>query len=834
MHENDTATLPHDVFSADEIAEAAQIEVAAVLDALAAGYVPSFRGYVATADAILLVRVLGAGDAGSSHERAPISLLTHRKRRGGVGLVASGSLHALGVIGLLFVTSLGLMDVTRTDVTLKDPTPQKLVYMVALGPGGGGGGGGLKMPAPPPRAQRKPLVRLIKRTPSPVPRVRRTPPPPPRPLPPRPPLPIEPPPRPVEPLRVEPPKPQPAPAVQAPVVAVPTDPVDMPGLITNRKTAETASAGPGTGGGVGTGAGTGIGEGTGGGIGPGRGGGTGGGPYQPGSGISPPTLVREVKPSYTDEARRRAIEGDVVLEIVVRRDGSVGDVQRPAQSRRGPRTARDRRRPTVAVRAGTPAGHARGRGRRGLGRIQVEVAHGIPARRRRRCFARARGHHVDGGLATLARHQSRTTNRAEALRRSCTRQRSQPRNPRPTEPSRRSPLPKSRHHRPRQSSPRSRTSPNRRRNPWRRRNPSRCRAQGAAEPKGRSSANADGKELPEPRIVSRPVAAARNTSEVADAPLRPKPIRRIEDESVTVSSWDSSRRRARPEPDDRGACPRRSHVHIRRTPPDVHGTLARAGGRGTRDSHRRRFGLRAELGHVAVVRHGLRQSRGQIAASARQPLELLSLRHATDDTGTFVVTGLVQNPPEGAPLAERRRDRLLVRSPGSVFRERPRERLTSRRSAPAKSRRSSSRFHRPRASAGTASASGSTTAASSRTWTVADRRLPARAETRLTTRRRVGRHTSGDAAPIRSDNHGTPAGIAARRFGSLFAAPAAQERPTGQGFSFRTGVELINVTATVTDDRGRFVPGLSAQDFVALRRRQAADDLSSSTPSACR
>ena len=33
------------------------------------------------------------------------------------------------------------------------------------------------------------------------------------------------------------------------------------------------------------------------------------------------------KPVYTDEGRRRAIEGDVVMEIVVRRDGSVGDVR---------------------------------------------------------------------------------------------------------------------------------------------------------------------------------------------------------------------------------------------------------------------------------------------------------------------------------------------------------------------------------------------------------------------------------------------------------------------------------------------------------------------------
>jgi TonB family protein len=35
--------------------------------------------------------------------------------------------------------------------------------------------------------------------------------------------------------------------------------------------------------------------------------------------------VREVKADYTEEARRANVEGDVLLEIVVRRDGTVGD-----------------------------------------------------------------------------------------------------------------------------------------------------------------------------------------------------------------------------------------------------------------------------------------------------------------------------------------------------------------------------------------------------------------------------------------------------------------------------------------------------------------------------
>ena len=49
---------------------------------------------------------------------------------------------------------------------------------------------------------------------------------------------------------------------------------------------------------------------------------------------------------------------------------------------------------------------------------------------------------------------------------------------------------------------------------------------------------------------------------------------------------------------------------------------------------------------------------------------------------------------------------------------------------------------------------------------------------------------------------------------AIVATTHAQEKPTGQGFSFRTGVELISVTATVTDEHGRFVPNLKADDFI--------------------
>ena len=130
---------------------------------------------------------------------------------------------------------------------------------------------------------------------------------------------VEPPPTPV--LKAEP-----LPAVIAPIVAAPADTRTRPGVL--EQTGGTIdSRGPGTGGGAGSGTGTGLGSGNGSGIGPGAGGGTGGGPYRPGSGIAPPRLLREVKADYTEHARRRAVSGDVVLEIVVRRDGSIGDVK---------------------------------------------------------------------------------------------------------------------------------------------------------------------------------------------------------------------------------------------------------------------------------------------------------------------------------------------------------------------------------------------------------------------------------------------------------------------------------------------------------------------------
>jgi protein TonB len=91
------------------------------------------------------------------------------------------------------------------------------------------------------------------------------------------------------------------------------------------------SAGPGVGGGIGTGQGRGVGEGKGPGAGPGEGGGAGGGVFRVGGGVNPPTILSRVEPQYSEEARKARFQGTVVLEAIVRRDGTV-DIQRIVRS----------------------------------------------------------------------------------------------------------------------------------------------------------------------------------------------------------------------------------------------------------------------------------------------------------------------------------------------------------------------------------------------------------------------------------------------------------------------------------------------------------------------
>jgi Ca-activated chloride channel family protein len=55
---------------------------------------------------------------------------------------------------------------------------------------------------------------------------------------------------------------------------------------------------------------------------------------------------------------------------------------------------------------------------------------------------------------------------------------------------------------------------------------------------------------------------------------------------------------------------------------------------------------------------------------------------------------------------------------------------------------------------------------------------------------------------------------AAAALTGLVHAGSRQDRAGGQGFSFHSGVDLVNVAVTVTDASGRFVSGLNRDDFV--------------------
>jgi TonB family protein len=307
-----------EVYSPREIAQAAGVPEDRVLAALGGR-----NGFVPHQDAVVLGRALvgplnlRTGDVAElgrrvAVEAAPIFAVVAAnaaRRPTGVPLAVSSTLHVGAIAAIIFIATFGQTPGATTFQTpALRPEDMRLVFLSTPGPGGGGGGGGRLQQAPPPKALRKGTRQISS------------------------PMPVRQPPRPVEPVQA-PPDPKPAPlnaevlpVVVAPIVTAPADDRDRNGVLQQAR-AEAESRGPGQGGGAGSGKGTGIGEGDGAGIGPGSGGGTGGGPFRPGSGIEPPRLLREVKADYSDEARRAGITGDVVLEIVVRRDGTVGDVK---------------------------------------------------------------------------------------------------------------------------------------------------------------------------------------------------------------------------------------------------------------------------------------------------------------------------------------------------------------------------------------------------------------------------------------------------------------------------------------------------------------------------
>jgi len=215
-----------------------------------------------------------AGIVSSGWLAADSSYDQHQKRKIGRAMITSIALHS----GFFAILILAFAVVPQQVVKTMDPMEYKVVFLPEPGRGGGGGGS----PAPAPKKQ------------------------------------------------MEIPKHQAPSIAPVPVVAPPVDP--PPALLapiqTNNTVLQAAGnssismapwGGGGSGGGIGSGAGNGVGAGTGGGF--------GGGAYAPGNGVSWPSVVREVKPKYTPDAMRAKLQGAVELEIVVKEDGTVGEVR---------------------------------------------------------------------------------------------------------------------------------------------------------------------------------------------------------------------------------------------------------------------------------------------------------------------------------------------------------------------------------------------------------------------------------------------------------------------------------------------------------------------------
>ena len=201
--------------------------------------------------------------------------------------VLSGVVVHIAALALLLLIAQFIPEEVYQAV-IPDRLNQDIVWLSVPGPGGGGGGGN-KRPEPPKPAELKGPEKIT------VPTVK-----------PPDPTPVPEPPRFVEPQLTLPAQ-QMAAATEI-LIGAPGPPSDA-----------ADSRGRGTG--------SGVGPGTGSGLGPGSGGNTGGGPMRPGNGVTLPVVLVERKPQYTAEAMRAKVQGTVLLECVVRADGTVGEVE---------------------------------------------------------------------------------------------------------------------------------------------------------------------------------------------------------------------------------------------------------------------------------------------------------------------------------------------------------------------------------------------------------------------------------------------------------------------------------------------------------------------------
>jgi protein TonB len=195
-----------------------------------------------------------------------------RKRRMGAPMAVSLGLHAG-----LFLVLVGFGIHHAIEVQKEPPVKFDVVFLQQKGPGGGGGGS--PKPAPPKKLEIPKPTAVV-------------------------PVPLPPPPVP------------PPPTLNAPVQTNLAQTLQATG---SSSVSLAPVGGGGRGGGIGTGTGNGLGEGT--------GGGTGGGVYEIGNGVSSPILIHQQDPTYTSEAMRAKVQGEVHLEAVVQTNGLLTDIK---------------------------------------------------------------------------------------------------------------------------------------------------------------------------------------------------------------------------------------------------------------------------------------------------------------------------------------------------------------------------------------------------------------------------------------------------------------------------------------------------------------------------
>ena len=214
------------------------------------------------------------------------------RARLGNSIVGSAFTHLGGVLlALSIIDNIGNTPTTSRLTEPIDDRQSDIVWLNVPGPGRRGGNAGDGKPAPLRKAER------AKQEPIPVPLAAPTEltQQPPRLLPPDTPNSIQP-------------------------VRISAGVVDLPGASIGLPAVSSLGSDMGAGTGIGTGRrGWGVGNDDNNGIGTGASG--------PGSGVTMPIVVTEVKPSYTAEAMRAKVQGAVMVEAVVREDGSVGRVR---------------------------------------------------------------------------------------------------------------------------------------------------------------------------------------------------------------------------------------------------------------------------------------------------------------------------------------------------------------------------------------------------------------------------------------------------------------------------------------------------------------------------